>query len=50
MKTLEFVNLNYKPTNNDLICLFKIIPNKMSLQEAANNVALESSIGTLNEC
>ena len=45
MKKLEFVNLHYKP-RNDLICLFKIIPNKISMKEAANNVALESSVGT----
>ena len=44
-KKLEFVNLNYHP-KDDLICLFKIIPNRMSLKEAANTVALESSTGT----
>jgi ribulose-bisphosphate carboxylase large chain len=42
----DFVNLKYKPTANDLICLFRVEPNKISLREAANNVALESSIGT----
>jgi ribulose-bisphosphate carboxylase large chain len=41
-----FVNLKYKPTSNDLICLFKVTPNKMSLVDAANTVALESSVGT----
>jgi ribulose-bisphosphate carboxylase large chain len=45
MKKLDFVNLNYHP-KNDLICLFKIIPNRMSLKDAANTVALESSTGT----
>jgi len=44
-KKLEFIDLKYKP-KNDLICLFKIIPNRMSLKEAANAVALESSTGT----
>jgi len=44
-KKLEFVNLKYKP-KNDLICLFKISPNKMSIEKAANTVALESSVGT----
>ncbi|MFA5992630.1 MAG: type III ribulose-bisphosphate carboxylase [Candidatus Pacearchaeota archaeon] len=44
-KELHFVDLNYKP-RDDLICLFKIIPNKMTLLQAANTVALESSVGT----
>ncbi|MFZ5955830.1 MAG: type III ribulose-bisphosphate carboxylase [Nanoarchaeota archaeon] len=46
MKNLNFINLKYKPTKQDLVCLFKIIPNKMPIREAANNVALESSTGT----
>lgn len=43
---LDFVNLKYKPKNTDLICLLKISPNKMSIEKAANTVALESSVGT----
>lgn len=43
---LDFVDLKYKPEKSDLICLFKVTPNKMSVKEAANTVALESSIGT----
>lgn len=43
---LDFVNLRYKPHGRDLICLFKISPNKMSMEKAANTVALESSVGT----
>jgi ribulose-bisphosphate carboxylase large chain len=43
---LEFVNLKYKPRAGDLISLLKISPNKMSMEEAANTVALESSVGT----
>ena len=43
---LAFVNQSYKPTSNDLVCLFRITPNDMSFKEAANNVALESSVGT----
>lgn len=43
---LDFVNLRYKPRGRDLICLFKIIPNKISIEKAANTVALESSVGT----
>ena len=46
VKKFDFVDLNYKPTRKDLICLFKVTPSGMSLNEAANNVALESSIGT----
>ena len=45
VKKFEFINLKYKP-KNDLICLFKIKPSRMSLEKAANTVALESSVGT----
>ena len=45
-KTFSFIDQRYKPTRNDLICLFKVTPNEMSLKEAINNVALESSVGT----
>ncbi len=41
-----FIDLSYKPKKTDVICLFKITPNKVSMHEAANKVALESSIGT----
>ena len=40
-----FIDLKYKP-RGDLVCLFKINPNKISLEKAANTVALESSVGT----
>ncbi|MBI2629560.1 type III ribulose-bisphosphate carboxylase [Candidatus Pacearchaeota archaeon] len=43
---LEFINLNYKPKETDLICLFRVEPNNISMKEAANTLALESSIGT----
>ena len=43
---LDFVDQGYKPTSNDLICLFKVTPDGMSIKEAINNVALESSTGT----
>jgi len=46
VKKLDFVHLGYKPTGNDLICLFRVTPNKISIKEAANIVALESSVGT----
>ncbi|MCX6748872.1 MAG: type III ribulose-bisphosphate carboxylase [Candidatus Pacearchaeota archaeon] len=43
---LEFINLKYKPGKEDLVCLFRVEPNRCSIKEAANNIALESSIGT----
>jgi ribulose-bisphosphate carboxylase large chain len=43
---LNFVDLNYKP-KDDLICLFRVGPAMgLSIKEAANTVALESSTGT----
>ena len=46
LKKLYFVDLKYKP-KNDLICLFKISPARgLSMEKAANTVALESSTGT----
>ncbi len=49
MKPSEFINLKYKPKSSDLICLFRIEPNRISLKQAAATVALESSIGTWSE-
>ncbi len=46
MKPSDFIDLKYKPKEKDLICLFRIEPNKISLKEAAATVALESSVGT----
>jgi len=45
-KEFEFINLKYKPKKTDVICQYKITPNKISIKKAANKVALESSIGT----
>jgi ribulose-bisphosphate carboxylase large chain len=45
-KKFAFIDQSYKPTRNDLVCLFKVTPEGMSLKESINNVALESSIGT----
>lgn len=42
----EFINLKYKPEASDLVCLFRVEPNKVSMKEAVNALALESSIGT----
>nr|VDD88749.1 RuBisCO long chain, Form III-b [uncultured archaeon] len=49
MKPSEFVNLKYRPKESDLICLFRIEPNRVSIKDAAANVALESSVGTWTE-
>jgi len=46
MRSEDFIHLKYKPTSNDLVCLFRIEPNKISMKKAAATVALESSIGT----
>jgi len=47
MKPEDFLRLKYKPTSNDLVCLFRVEPAAgISLQKAAANCALESSIGT----
>jgi len=49
MKPSDFINLKYKPKSSDLICLFRVEPNKVSMRDAAANVALESSVGTWTE-
>ena len=46
MKPEDFVNLKYKPKSNDLVCLFRVEPNKISMKKAAATIALESSVGT----
>ena len=46
MKKLDFIDLDYKP-KDDIVCLFRIEPSPgEKLDEAANSIALESSIGT----
>jgi len=42
----EFVDLTYKPSESDLIAVFKVKPRDITLKEAAGRVASESSIGT----
>lgn len=46
---MEFVNLKYKPKASDLVCLFRVEPNKVSIKKAAETIALESSTGTWAE-
>ena len=44
---LDFVDLDYKPSKNDLICTYFVQPAKgISLKEAAGRVVSESSVGT----
>jgi len=43
---LEYINLRYKPSKNDVVVEYYAEPNKISLEEAAENIAAESSIGT----
>ncbi|MBT4165594.1 type III ribulose-bisphosphate carboxylase [archaeon] len=46
MQPQQFINLKYKPKGKDLICLFNVEPNKLTIKQAAATVALESSVGT----
>ena len=44
---MSYIDLKYKPDKNDLVCLFRIGPEKgVSIKKAAEHVAGESSIGT----
>ncbi len=49
MKYLDFIDLTYKPKETDLICIFYVEPEGISLKEAAGGVAAESSVGTWTE-
>lgn len=49
LKYLDFVNTNYTPKENELVCVFHVEPEGISLKEAAGGVAAESSIGTWTE-
>jgi len=43
----EFIDLRYKPKKTDVIVQYKITPAKgVSIKKAANNIAIESSIGS----
>jgi len=46
LRYLDFVDLTYSPTENDLICDFYVEPKGVGLEVAAGGVAAESSIGT----
>jgi len=50
MKYEDFIDLKYKPKEDELICLFRITPSKdFNLKEAAIRVAAESSNGTWSD-
>jgi len=46
----QFVDLKYKPSPTDLLCLFKVQPaSGFTIKDAAGRVASESSVGTWTE-
>ena len=49
MRYLDFVNLECKPKDSDVICTFRVESKGMSIKEAAGAVAAESSVGTWTE-
>jgi len=47
---LDFVDTDYRPSLNDLLCLFRVQPaSGFTIQDAAGRVASESSVGTWTE-
>jgi ribulose-bisphosphate carboxylase large chain len=46
---LDFVDLRYEPKATDVICTFHVVPDGISLKQAAGGVAAESSVGTWTE-
>lgn len=49
MRYIDYVQLNYKPAKQDLICEFYVEPAGISMKETAGAVASESSVGTWTE-
>lgn len=49
MRYIDFVDLKYHPSVDDVICEFYVEPSGISLKEAAGGIAAESSIGTWTE-
>jgi ribulose-bisphosphate carboxylase large chain len=43
---LNYVDFHYKPSSDDVIAIYYVEPNKVTIHEAAENLAAESSIGT----
>ncbi|RLF58014.1 MAG: type III ribulose-bisphosphate carboxylase [Thermoplasmata archaeon] len=44
-----YIDLEYEPTENDLICEFYVEPNKIPMEKACMHIAAESSVGTWTE-
>ncbi|MGQ9719615.1 MAG: type III ribulose-bisphosphate carboxylase [Nitrososphaerales archaeon] len=49
MRYIDFLDLNYEPKKDDVICDFFVEPKGIGLEEATGAVAAESSIGTWTE-
>jgi ribulose-bisphosphate carboxylase large chain len=49
MRYIDFVNVDYMPSETDLVCDFHVEPLGIPLREAMGGVAAESSIGTWTE-
>jgi len=43
---LEYIDFNYKPSSKDVVCEYYVEPNKITLEQACEQIAGESSIGT----
>ncbi len=43
---LKYIDLNYKPDSDDLVCEYYVEPDNTSLEKTAEQIAAESSIGT----
>ncbi len=49
VEKMKYVNLDYEPTDEDLICEYYIEPHELPFEEACERVTAESSIGTWTE-
>lgn len=49
VEKVKYVNLDYEPTDRDLICEYYIEPHEISFEVACERVTAESSIGTWTE-
>ena len=49
LRYVDFVDLNYKPRDSDLLCTFGLEPEGIGLTQAAGAIAAESSVGTWTE-
>ncbi len=49
VRYIDFVNLSYRPKEDDLICDFHVEPEEVDIKVAAGGVAAESSTGTWTE-